>query len=117
VPKVFPKLRFHWAEAAAQWIPYVIKDLQRRWATQGKKLPNNPMHEYRQYVSCQTDDDVDYILRYSGEDNITIGTDYGHNDQSTEIEALRNLKEKGEISPSQYEKITYHNPKALFALD
>jgi predicted TIM-barrel fold metal-dependent hydrolase len=116
VPKLFPKLRFHWAEAAAQWIPYVVKDLQRRWGAQGKSLPENPLKEYRQYVSCQTDDDVDYILRYAGEDNITIGTDYGHNDQSTEIEALRNLKAKGEISPRQYEKITYHNPKALFAL-
>ncbi len=116
LPDLFPKLRFHWAEAAAQWVPYVVKDLRRRWAAQGKKLPENPLKEYRQYVSCQTDDDVDHILRYSGEDNITIGTDYGHNDQSTEIDALRNLKEKGDINSSQYEKITYHNPKALFGL-
>jgi predicted TIM-barrel fold metal-dependent hydrolase len=116
LPEMFPQLRFHWAEAAAQWIPYVVKDLQRRWATQGKELPENPLHAYRQYVSCQTDDDVDYILRYSGEDNITIGTDYGHNDQSTEVEALRNLKKMGAITGSQYDKITYHNPKALFAL-
>jgi predicted TIM-barrel fold metal-dependent hydrolase len=116
LPELFPQLRFHWAEAAAQWIPYVVKDLQRRWATQRKELPDNPLKEYRQYVSCQTDDDVDYILRYSGEDNITIGTDYGHNDQSTEIEALRNLKNLGTITSGQYEKITYHNPKALFAL-
>ena len=56
------------------------------------------------------------MLRYSGEENIIIGTDYGHNDQSTEVEALRNLKDKGEISPRQYEKITYDNPKQLFAL-
>lgn len=116
LPILFPKLRFHWAEAAAQWVPYVVKDLRRRWAAQGKELPENPLKEYRQYVSCQTDDDVDHILRYSGEDNITIGTDYGHNDQSTEIEALRNLKEKGGITSSQYEKITYDNPKALFGL-
>jgi predicted TIM-barrel fold metal-dependent hydrolase len=116
LPDLFPQVRFHWAEAAAQWIPYVIKDLQRRWAAQGKILPANPLREYRQYVSCQTDDDVDYILKYSGEDNITIGTDYGHNDQSTEIEALRNLKSKGSITAAQYEKITYHNPKALFGL-
>ena len=117
VPKLFPQLRFHWAEAAAQWIPYVVKDIQRRWGAVGKTLPDNPMKEYRQYVSCQTDDDVDYILRYSGEDNIVIGTDYGHNDQSTEIEALRNLKNQGSITLEQYEKITYHNPKALFALN
>ena len=116
LPALFPRLRIHWAEAAAQWIPYVVKDLQRRLAALNKKLPDNPMREYRQFVSCQTDDDVDYILRYSGEDNLVIGTDYGHNDQSTEIEALRNLRESGRITPAQYEKITYHNPRALFAL-
>jgi predicted TIM-barrel fold metal-dependent hydrolase len=116
LPKLFPQLRFHWAEAAAQWIPYVVKDLQRRWGAQQKTLPDNPLKEYRQYVSCQTDDDVDYILRYSGEDNLVIGTDYGHNDQSTEIEALRNLKQQGSLSAPQYDKITYDNPKKLFAL-
>jgi aminocarboxymuconate-semialdehyde decarboxylase len=116
VPRLFPTLRFHWAEAAAQWVPYVVKDLQRRWGAQGKELPANPLKAYRQYVSCQTDDDVDYVLRYAGEENLVIGTDYGHNDQSTEIEALRNLKNLGTITDRQYEKITYDNPKALFAL-
>ncbi|MBM4263359.1 MAG: hypothetical protein FJ145_18250 [Deltaproteobacteria bacterium] len=116
VPIQFPKLRFHWAEAAANWIPYVVKDLQRRWGTQGKELPANPMKEYRQFVTCQTDDDVDYILKYSGEDNITIGTDYGHNDQSTEILALRNLRTSGMITEGQYQKIVDDNPRCLFAL-
>ncbi|HXG50936.1 MAG TPA: amidohydrolase family protein [candidate division Zixibacteria bacterium] len=116
LPERFPQLRFHWAEAAAQWIPYVVKDLRRRWAAAGKELPENPLKEYRQYVSCQTDDDVGYILRYAGEDNLVIGTDYGHNDQSTEIEALRNLRQSGEITQAQYDKIAFDNPKALFAL-
>ncbi len=116
VPSLFPRLRFHWAEAAAQWVPYVVKDLKRRWGAIGKPLPENPLQAFRQFVSCQTDDDVDYVLKYAGEDNITIGTDYGHNDQSTEVEALRNLREMGTITDAQYEKITYHNPKALFGL-
>ena len=81
-----------------------------------RTLPDNPLKEYRQFVSCQTDDDVDYVLKYSGEENLVIGTDYGHNDQSTEIEALRNLKSQGSITPRQYEKITYDNPKELFGL-
>jgi predicted TIM-barrel fold metal-dependent hydrolase len=116
VPQQFPRLRFHWAEAAAQWVPYVVKDLQRRWGAQKKDLPENPLKAWGQYVTCQTDDDVDYVLRYAGEENITVGTDYGHNDQSTEVEALRNLKKLGTITGRQYEKITYDNPKALFAL-
>jgi predicted TIM-barrel fold metal-dependent hydrolase len=116
VPTLFPRLRFHWAEAAAQWIPYVVKDFQRRWGAINRRLPENPLKEYRQFVSCQTDDDVDYVLKYSGEDNLVIGTDYGHNDQSTEIEALRNLKNQGGITARQYQKIIYDNPKDLFAL-
>jgi len=116
VPALFPKLRFHWAEAAAQWIPYVVKDFQRRWGAINRHLPENPLKEYRQFVSCQTDDDVDYVLKYSGEDNLVIGTDYGHNDQSTEIEALRNLKNQGGITARQYEKIVYDNAKELFGL-
>ncbi len=116
VPERFPELRFGFAEAAGQWVPYVLKDLKRRWAAQGKALPENPMREYRLYVSCQTDDDIPYIINYAGEDNLIIGTDYGHSDQSTEVEALRNLREGGQITPRIYEKITGDNPSALYGL-
>jgi predicted TIM-barrel fold metal-dependent hydrolase len=116
VPRLFPKLRFHWTDAAALWIPYVVKDFQRCADAINQPLPTNPLKEYRQFVSCQTDDDVDDLIKYSGEENLVIGTDYGYNDQPTVIEALRNLKSQGSITPRQYEKITYDNPKELFAL-
>jgi predicted TIM-barrel fold metal-dependent hydrolase len=116
VPKLFPNLRFHWAEAAAQWIPYVVKDFQRRWGAINHPLPEYLLKEYRQFVSCQTVVVVDSVIKYSGEENLVIGTDYGHNDQSTEIEALRNLKNQGGITPRQYEKITCDNSKELFGL-
>jgi len=54
-------------------------------------------------------------LKYSGEDNLVIGTDYGHNDQSTELEALKNLERDGGLDARAYKKITYDNPKALYA--
>ena len=72
------------------------------------------MREDRLYVACQTDDDLPYILKYSGEDNIVIGTDYGHEDTSSEIEALRKLKSNGEVRPEVIDKILYANPKALY---
>ena len=49
----------------------------------------NIIRDNRVYVACQTDDDLPYVLKYSGEDNIVIGSDYGHADTSAEIEALR----------------------------
>ena len=117
VPRVFPDLRWHFAEAAAQWVPYVVKDLKRRWPTTGRgEFPDDALARFNLYVSCQTDDDLSYLLRYTGEDSLVIGTDYGHNDQSTEIEALRNLRHSGGLDERAYRKITDDNARALYAL-
>ncbi len=116
LPEQFPSLRMGFVEAAAGWVPYVLKDLDRRVAAQGRKLSKDVLKEYRLYVSCQTDDDIDYIMRYTGEDNLVIGTDYGHSDQSTEVEALRNLESNGGITKAQYQKIACDNARALYGL-
>ncbi len=77
----------------------------------------NIIRDNRVYVTCQTDDDLPYILKYSGEDNIVIGSDYGHNDTSAEIEALRKVRTQGEVEPRIIDKILYDNAKALYGLD
>jgi Amidohydrolase len=80
------------------------------------KSPELPHARYirdnRIYVTCQTDD----ALPYSGEDNIVIGSDYGHADTSAEIEALRKFKGMGEVEPRVIDKILYDNAKALYGL-
>jgi predicted TIM-barrel fold metal-dependent hydrolase len=68
------------------------------------------------YVTCQTDDDLPYVLKYAGDDNLVIGTDYGHNDTATEIEALRYLKTGGEVSGQTVKKILGENAQALYGL-
>ena len=118
VPEKFPELRFGFLEAAASWVPFAITDLKRRFPSRrGRELPDDVMKDYRMWVACQTDDDINYIVRYSGEDRLVIGTDYGHSDQSTEIEALRTLRDDAALDKRLVEKIMYDNPKALYALD
>jgi len=114
IPDKFPKLRFGFIEVRAQWLPYVYHELAKRFEKSGKPLGKGWMRESRLYVACQTDDDLPYVLKYSGEDNLVIGSDYGHADTSSEIEALRNLKNKGELKPDVIDKILYENPKALY---
>jgi len=116
LPERFPKLRIGFLEASAQWLPYALKDLRRRFALNGRQWPEHLLRDWRIWISCQTDDDVAYVAGYSGEDNLVIGTDYGHSDQSTEIEALRNLRESGQIEPALYKKMTDDNARALYAL-
>jgi predicted TIM-barrel fold metal-dependent hydrolase len=56
------------------------------------------------------------VLKYSGEDQLVIGTDYGHNDTSSEILALRKLKEDGAVPPEVVNKILDDNARALYGL-
>jgi predicted TIM-barrel fold metal-dependent hydrolase len=116
LPERFPRLRFGFIEISSQWIPYALRDLSRRLRRRGRALSPNLLAESRIYVACETTDDLAYVVRYAGEDNLVIGSDYGHADTSAEIEALRRLKEEGQLSPRVVEKILDDNPRALYRL-
>lgn len=117
VPELFPRLRFGFIEVTSQWVPYAIHDLRRRFEKlRGKRLPEDLLRAYRFYVACETDDDLPYVLPYTGAEHLVIGTDYGHKDTSSEIEALRNLRKKGEIDPAVITKILDDNARALYGL-
>ena len=117
LPDRFPTLRMVFVEIASQWVPWTLKDLARRLPQQrGRELPPNPMKAYRLYVACQSDDDLPYVLRYTGEDNMLMGTDYGHHDHAADLEGLRNLETSGGIEKEVYRKIVDDNPRAAYAL-
>ena len=79
-------------------------------------MSKNVLKDKRVWVTCQTDDDLEYILGYAGEDSLVIGTDYGHSDNASEIEALRKLRREGNLTPQVINKILDDNPRALYAL-
>jgi predicted TIM-barrel fold metal-dependent hydrolase len=116
IPQRFPKLRIGIIEVSAQWIPYAVHDLARRFARRGRPFPKNVLKENRIYVTCQTDDDLDHVLGYAGDDNLVIGTDYGHADNAVEIEALRKLRTDGKINGRVIDKILQANPSAFYGL-
>ena len=45
------------------------------------------------------------------------GTDYGHADSSTELDALTTLKDGGGISAGQHKKIVEDNPRVFYGLN
>jgi predicted TIM-barrel fold metal-dependent hydrolase len=114
----FPKLRIGFIEAASQWIPGAVHDMARRMERRLKHPVDRSavMREHNLFVACQTDDDLPYVLKYAGEDNLVVGTDYGHNDTATEIEALRYLRTQGEVSPTALSKILGDNAEVLYGL-
>ncbi len=116
LPAKFPKLRWAFIETSAQWIPYVLNDLALRFKKRGKELGINVMARNNIYVACQVTDDLPYVINSAGEDNLVVGTDYGHHDTSTEIEALRLIKQNGDVEAGVIDKILYDNAKTLYGL-
>jgi predicted TIM-barrel fold metal-dependent hydrolase len=108
-PKLFPKLRWGYIEASAQWLPYAIHDLRRRLETRGRSLEEDVMGAYNIWVTAQTDDNLPDVLKYASDRHILIGTDYGHQDQSSEIEAMRIIKEEGGLAPGVVDNILGQN--------
>jgi uncharacterized protein len=118
VPKTFPKLRFGFIETAASWIPWVIYELRRRLDTVHSKLPEDLLKQHGLFVTCQIGDDVPYLIeRCAAQNVLMIGTDYGHADSSTELDALTTLRENGGISPEIHKKIVDDNPRAFYGLE
>ena len=117
VPAKFPDLRWAFVEVSAQWVPYILRDMGIRLRKQGVHFVHaDILRENRIWVACQTDDDLDYVLRYAGEDNLLLGTDYGHNDTASEMLALRKLKEDGKVPARIVDKILGDNAKAAYSL-
>ena len=117
VPLLFPRLRWGFVEVSAQWVPWIVKEARRRGRKSGRKLPDDICAEYRIYAACETDDDLPFILKYAGEDNIVIGTDYGHTDISSETDAIGVFRDTvNDISEAAKEKILSTNPVRLYGL-
>ena len=116
IPERFPDLRWGFIEASAGWVPWIITESKNRYQGAARKFPDNVLKEYNIYVTCQTDDDIPYILQCAGDDNILIGTDYGHFDPSSEVDAISIFKGMAGISEESMRKILCDNPKALYGI-
>lgn len=117
MPRKFPGVRWGIIEASSDWLPFLIADARQRCLKQGKRLPQNVLAANRIFVTCQTYDDLPHVLETSGEDNLVIGTDYGHADFSSEIEALRLLRADPKLAPGVVDKILWDNARALFGMN
>ena len=73
------------------------------------------MRRNRFSVACQTEE-LTCPTSYAGEDRIVIGSDYGHADTSSQLEALRVLQGNEAVSPEARRKIVDDNAQALYGI-
>jgi predicted TIM-barrel fold metal-dependent hydrolase len=112
----FPKLRWGFIEASAQWMPWIAGEAALRYRAAGRPFPQNVFDDYNIYVTCQNNDDIPYIVRKCGENRLVIGTDYGHTDPSSAVTALNQFQRMEGLDGAVKEKILSHNAKSLYGL-
>src|SRR5919106_2240539 len=116
IPRVFAKLRWGFIETSSQWVPWVVHEAVRRSSGGEHPVSMNCFRDCRIYVSTQTDDDFSYVISYAGEENLVIGTDYGHGDTSSELNAISRFKAMEGLNPQVKRKILSDNPRRFYGI-
>lgn len=117
IPARFPTLRWGFIESSASWVPYLFHHIElSRMRTQHKDFAYDLMERCRLYVAIETNDDLPYIIKYTGEDHLVLGTDYGHTDPTGEVQAFQIMKEKSTVGPAIIQKIVDTNARALYGI-
>jgi predicted TIM-barrel fold metal-dependent hydrolase len=117
IPQRFPSLRFGFIEAAAGWAPFLVHILRRllkdKWQY---KSSADMFRENRLFIACEADEDIPYLAKCVGEDQLLIGSDYPHNDPSREDQFVNAVNIREDITPQLRQKILYDNPRAFYAM-
>ena len=117
IPEKFPKLRFGFIEAYATWVPYLLHSFKRQFRDQWKFSSTQDLfREFRIFIACETSENLPVIVDCIGEDNLVIGSDYGHNDPFEQRNLLPTLKSLTSIPERVVDKMVRDNPCALYGI-
>ncbi len=117
IPEKFPGLRIGFIEASAGWAPFMLHILRRLFKDRPKfKNSTELFRDYNLFIACEADEDIPYLAKCIGDDNIVIGSDYGHNDPSAEEKLVETLGAREDVPQAMAEKILVHNPRRLYGL-
>ena len=117
LPKRYPGLRWGFIEASANWVPYMLNEVRTRLHNKkGIKAPDDLLTQSNFYITTQKSDQLKWLLNEIGDNNLVVGTDYGHSDDSVEIEVIKRLGEDGSLPQTTASRILETNPGRLYGL-
>jgi hypothetical protein len=117
IPELFPCLKFGFIESYGSWVPYLLHSFKRQFRGEWKYTASADLfRDYRLYVACETEENLPLLAECIGEDNLLIGSDYGHNDPFEQRDFLPVLRSKENVPSSVVEKMVLDNPCAFYGI-
>ena len=117
IPEKFPQLKIGFIEAASEWVPFAVHRCRKMLKRYGlEDSTENLFSDNRFFVTCEAQEDINAVAKVTGPDSLLIGTDYGHADTATELEAPRLLREREDLADDLVERIVDTNPRKFYAL-
>ena len=97
IPELFPasKIRLH--RILRQLGSLFVHSFKRQFRGEWKYSSSADLfRDYRIYVACETEENLPLLADCIGEDNLLIGSDYGHNDPFEQRNFLPTLRSQNE---------------------
>jgi uncharacterized protein len=123
IPELFPELRFGFIEAGASWVPYVLHALRSVFGGSPEQWGPKLFQEYRLFTAYEEWEDLSYLLQYVGQDNLVVGSDWGHHggrgrggDPSGQPEVFANMRARTDVPSAIIAKMLSDNPRNLYGL-
>lgn len=117
----FPRLRFCFNEIGASWVHYMEYQFRRILAST-KDFKVQPIdaglfEERNIFISCFADEDLPALTAVLGENVLTCGTDYAHNDSSSQLVGHSTILGRGDVDGGLAKRIVDINGRKAFAID
>lgn len=114
----FPSLRWAIVEAGSSWLPFLsVMALRARYNEDKAKEVQQTLVDHNIYITCEEHEDIPTILEYAGDNNLVIGSDFGHpGDVADSIHVQATFKGRNDISDVAKTRILSDNARALYGL-
>lgn len=131
LPSKFPGLRFAFIEAGAGWVPYALW-MQRASTTlnsfdnrsaldpeavlRAAEVQRGILTELNIWVTCETSEDISYLIDVLGDDQLIVGSDYGHPDRASIRDAHGLMYKIPGVKESSADKLTSLNAANFYGV-
>jgi predicted TIM-barrel fold metal-dependent hydrolase len=125
VAERFPNLRFVFAEAGVEWLPWLVHVMDSYWHMghgpfkndadfgHSKMKPSEILREGRIYLVCEVEDDLRGALDILSDDRLLLGSDMPHSESHPN--SFLKFRERTDISDGIKNKILGDNARELFS--